>query len=95
MHPFRFFLFKFITTPDKEVTLLEIPEICADKIITLNHSSLFAGHQGVVKTYLAIGHKFFIPGSCIICVHSSRDVIYVSWQEKTNHHKDSYRHGNT
>ena len=55
-------LFKLVTTPEKESALLEIPEICADKIITLYHSSLFAGHQGVIKMYLTIGEKFFIPG---------------------------------
>ena len=33
-----------------------------DKIITLCHSSLFAGHQWGIKTYLTIGNKFFIPG---------------------------------
>ena len=32
-----------------------------DKIITLYHASLFAGHQGVIKTYLTISDKFFIP----------------------------------
>ena len=31
--------------PDKEKALLAIPEVCADKIITLYHASLFAGHQ--------------------------------------------------
>ena len=51
-----------MTTPDKETALLAIPEICADKIITLYHTSLFAGHQGVIKTYLTISDKFFIPG---------------------------------
>ena len=35
--------------------------MCADKIITLYHKSLFAGHQGVIKTYLTISDKFFIP----------------------------------
>ena len=55
-------LFKLITTPDKEAALLAVPEICADKIITLYHTSLFAGHQGIVKTYLTISDKFFIPG---------------------------------
>ena len=55
-------LFKLVTTPDKETVLLAIPEMCTDKIITLYHSSLFAGHQGVMKTYLTIGDKFFIPG---------------------------------
>ena len=55
-------LFKLVTTPDKETALLAIPEICADKIITLYHTSLFAGHQGSVKTYITIRDKFFIPG---------------------------------
>ena len=43
-------LFKLITNPEKETALLAIPEIYAHKIITLYHSSLFAGHQGVIKT---------------------------------------------
>ena len=55
-------LFKIITTPEKEKALLAMQEICADKIITLYHSSLFAGHQGVIKTYLIISDKLFIPG---------------------------------
>ena len=33
-----------------------------DKIITLYHASLFAGHQGLIKTYLTISDKYFIPG---------------------------------
>ena len=40
--------------PEKETAVLAIPEACADKIITLYHKSLFAGHQGVIKTYLTI-----------------------------------------
>ena len=44
-------MFKLITTPEKETALLAIPEICADKIITLYHLSLFVKHQGVIKTY--------------------------------------------
>ena len=52
-------LFKLITIPEKETALLAIPEICADKIITLYHSSLFVGHQGVIKTYLTKADKFF------------------------------------
>ena len=47
--------------PDKETAVLAIPEACADKIITLYHKSLFAGHQGVIKTYLTVNDKFFIP----------------------------------
>ena len=54
-------LFKLITMPDKEAAVLAIPEICIDKIIALYHTSLFAGHQGVVKTYLTMKDKFFIP----------------------------------
>ena len=46
---------------EKETTVLAIPETCADKIITLYHKSLFAGHQGVIKTYLTISDKFFMP----------------------------------
>ena len=61
--------------PDKKTAVLEIPEECADKIITLYHKSLFAGHQGVIKTYLTISDKFFIPNlihylrSCIKGCH--------------------------
>ena len=40
---------------------MAIPEVCVDKIITLYHASLFAGHQGVIKTYFTISDKFFIP----------------------------------
>ena len=54
-------IFKLITTTDKEAAILAIPEVCVDKIITLYHTSLFAGHQGVVKTYLTMKDKFFIP----------------------------------
>ena len=48
-------------SPEKETAVLDIPESCADKIITLYHKSLFAGRQGVIKTYLTISDKFFIP----------------------------------
>ena len=54
-------LFKLVTIPDKEKALLAIPEISVDKIIELYHTSLFMGHQGVIKTYLTISEKFFIP----------------------------------
>ena len=43
-------LFKLTTILSKETALLAIPEICTDKIITLYHLNLFAGHQGVIKT---------------------------------------------
>ena len=47
-------LFKLTTIPGKETALLAIPEICADKIISLYHSNLFAGHQGVIKHILQL-----------------------------------------
>ena len=34
---------------EKEKAVLAIPEVCVDQMIALYHSSLFAGHQGVVK----------------------------------------------
>ena len=51
----------FKVNPEKETTVLAVSEACIDKIIMLYHSSLFAGHQGVIKTYLTISDKFFIP----------------------------------
>ena len=76
-------LFKLVTIPEMETALLAIPEMCADKIITLYHSSLFVGHQGVIKTYLTIADKFFIPDlmhylysyikDCHICQLSRKD----------------------
>ena len=54
-------IFKLVMTLDKEAAVLTIPEICIDKIIALYHTSLFAGHRGVVKTYLTMKDKFFIP----------------------------------
>ena len=47
--------------PEKETAVLAKPEMCTDKIITLYPKSLFAGHQGIIKTYLTISDKFFIP----------------------------------
>ena len=76
-------LFKLVTTPDKEAALLAIPETCVDKIIALYHVSLFAAHQGVVKTYLTMKDKLFIPNlmhylrsfikECHICQLTSPD----------------------
>ena len=78
-------IFKLVTTPDKEAAVLAIPEICIDKIIALYHTSLFTGHQGVVKTYLTMKDKFFIPNlmhylrsfikGCHICQLSISDKL--------------------
>ena len=67
----------FRISPETGTALLAIPEMCVDKIITLYHKSLLAGYQGVIKTYLTISDKFFIPNlihylrsyikSCHIC----------------------------
>ena len=76
-------LFKLTTIPGKETALLAIPETCADKIITLYHSNLSIGHQGVIKTYLTISDRFFIPNlmhylrsyikRCHICQLNKKD----------------------
>ena len=57
--PLDSLIFKLVMMPDKEAAVLAIPDICIDKIIALYHTSLFAGHQGVVKTYLTMKDKFF------------------------------------
>ena len=54
-------IFKLMMTPDKEAAVLAISEICINKIIALYHTSLFTGNQGVVKTYLTMKEKVFIP----------------------------------
>ena len=54
-------LLLFRINPEKETAVLVVPESCVDKIITLYHKHLFVGHQGVIKTYLTINDKFFIP----------------------------------
>ena len=63
----------FRNHPERETAVLAIPETCGDKIITLYHKSLFAGHQGVIKTYLTISDKFFIPN----LIHYLRSYIKV------------------
>ena len=69
----------------KETALLAIPEICADNIITWYHSNLFAGHQGVIKMYLMISDRFYIPNlmhylrsyikGCHICQLNRKDKL--------------------
>ena len=51
----------FRINPEKETAVLAIPEEGVEKIITLYHKSLFVGLQGVIKTYLTVSDKFFIP----------------------------------
>ena len=69
-----------------------MPETCVDKIITLYHLNLFVGHQGVIKTYLTISDKFFIPNlihylrsyikGCHLCQLSHNEKL-PSWQLQT------------
>ena len=54
-------LFKITVTPDKEAAVLAILKTYANSIIALYHSSLFVGHQCVIKTYLTITDKFLYP----------------------------------
>ena len=51
----------FKISSDKKTAVLAVPEMCADRIITLYHKCLFAGHQAVIKTYLTISDKLCIP----------------------------------
>ena len=84
-------LFKLVTIPDKEKALLAISEICADKIIELYYTSLFVGHKGVIKTYLTINNKIFIPNlmhylrsflsECHICQLFRNDKPSSRWLE--------------
>ena len=70
---------------EKEKAVLAIPEVCVDQIIASYHSSMFAGHQGVIKTYLTMSDKFLIPElmnylqsyikGCHICQLSNKDKI--------------------
>ena len=82
-------IFKLVTTPDKEATVLAIPEICVDKIIALYHTSLFAGHQGVVKTYLTMKDKFFIPNLMHYLRSFIKGCLYANCQDLTNRQQDS------
>ena len=70
---------------EKEKAVLAIPEVCVDQMIAFYHSSLFAGHHGVIKAYLTMSDKFFIPNlkhylrsyikGCHICQLSNKDKI--------------------
>ena len=74
----------FKITPEKESAVLET---FTDKIITLYHSNLFAGYQGIIKTYSTISDKFFIPNlihylrshmkGCYICQLAHNEMLPV------------------
>ena len=52
-------LFRLNTSPGGQSVILAIPEHCIDRMITLYHCSIFAGHQGIIEMYLTINEKFF------------------------------------
>ena len=82
-------IFKLVMMPDKEAAVLAIPEICIDKIIALYHTSLFAGHQGVVKKYLTMKDKFFILNLMHYLRSFIKGCIYVNYLDLTNCQPDS------
>ena len=81
----------FRISPEKETAVLAIPETCADKIITLYHKSLFAGHQGVIKTYLPISDKFFIPNLIHYLRSYIKGVIFANCNIMKNCPQDIYK----
>ena len=85
----------FKISSDKDTAVLAVPETCADRIITLYHKSLFAGHQGGVKTYLTISDKFFIPN----LIHYLRSYIngchLCQLVHNENHPQDNFKLGLT
>ena len=53
-------IFNLVTMLHKEAALLAISEICVDKNCIVSYEFI-CRHQGVVKTYLMMKDKFFIP----------------------------------
>ena len=82
-------LFRF--HPERLTAVLALPETCADKIITLYHKRLFAGHQRVIKTYLAISDKFFIPNLIHYLRSYIKVVIYANYLGMKSHLQDIFR----
>ena len=81
----------FKITPEKESAVLAVPETCIDKIIPLYHPSLFAGHQGVIKTYLTISDNFFIPNLIHYLKSYIKDFIYASQHAMKSHQQGSFK----
>ena len=78
---------------EKEKAVMAIPEVCVDQIIALYHSSLFAGHQGVIKTYLTISDKFFIPDLMHYLRSYIKVVTYVNFLIRTRSLIDTLKEG--
>ena len=54
-------LFSHNATPQKSSAFLAISRNCVDRLVSLYHSSIFRGYQGVTKIYFTMIDKFFIP----------------------------------
>ena len=78
---------------EKEKAVLAIPEVCVDQIIVLYPSSLFADHQGVIKTYLTMSDKFFIPDLMHYLRPTSKVVTYVNFPMRTRSLIDTFKEG--
>ena len=74
-------LFKLVITTDGEMALLAIPEIWIDKIITLYHSSLFAGHQNKNTPYNR--RKVLYPRSYTLFMIIHKRVPHLPASKKT------------
>ena len=85
----------FRISSEKETVVLAIPETYTDKIITLYHKGLFAGHQGVIKTYLTVSGNFFIPNLIHYLRSYIKDVIFASYHEIKNCPQDIFKQGST
>ena len=71
-----------MVTPDKEAAVLTIPKMYANSIIALYHSSLFTGHQGVIKTYLTINDKVFYTQPNPLCTILHKSLSYMPNNQK-------------
>ena len=58
-------------------------------MIMLYHSSLFAGHQGVIKMYLTINDKCFIQGLIHYLCSYKKAVIFSNYLGMKSHLQDS------
>ena len=87
-------LFKITTTSEKETSLLAIPKICTDKIITFYHLNLFVGHQCVIKPYLTISDKSFFP-NLIHYLWSYIKGCHICQCAMKSHQQDNCRPGKT
>ena len=78
-------IFKLVTMPDKESAILAIPEICVDKIIAIIPLKSICRSSGVVKTYLTMRDKFFIPNLIIRIFHKGKSCMSTIQIQQTSY----------